>query len=71
MSDNLKQLRVSNDAIDDAAELRREVGSLRYCPPEQQKKILKWLVLTYIGEQGGLTRFGHVRRVFYSHTGRI
>jgi hypothetical protein len=45
-----------------------EVGGLQYCPEEVDKKILKWLVLTYLGEPGGVTRFGNVRHVFYSDT---
>lgn len=47
----------------------QEVGGMKYCPPIQREKILKWLVLTYLGEPGGKTRFGNVRHVFYSNTG--
>lgn len=45
-----------------------EVGGLQYCPSKQRRKILKWLVLTYVGERGGRTSYGHVRHVFYSNT---
>jgi hypothetical protein len=44
----------------------QEVGGLINCPTEVRGEILKWLVLTFIGEPGGLTRYGHVRSVFYS-----
>lgn len=44
----------------------KEIGGLNYCPEEQRQNILKWLVLTYIGERGGVTRYGNVRNVFYS-----
>ena len=29
---------------------------------------MKWLVLTYLGESGGTTRYGNIRYVFYSDT---
>lgn len=44
-----------------------DVGGLDNCPEELKKPILKWLVKTYVGEPGGLTRFGHVRHVYYSN----
>lgn len=46
----------------------QEIGGLEYVPKEQQEKILKWLVLTYLGTPGGRTRYGNVRHVFYSNT---
>lgn len=46
----------------------KEVGGFRFCPSKLCAKILKWLVLTYLGVPGGLTRYGHVRQVFYSNT---
>ena len=46
----------------------RDIGGLLYCPKEPRKKILKWLVLCYLGERGGMTRYGNVRNVFYSNT---
>ena len=46
----------------------KDVGGLVYCPPTPRKSILKWLVLAYIGDSGGLTSYGHVRHVFYSNT---
>jgi hypothetical protein len=46
----------------------KEIGGLRYCPPDSRIPILKWLVLAYIGEPGGRTSFGNVREVFFSNT---
>jgi len=46
----------------------QEVGGLRFCPADVRADILKWLVLTYIGEPGGITRYGNIRHVFYSDT---
>ena len=46
----------------------QEYGGLAACPPEQKKKILWWLVMTYIGSPGGLTQYGNVRKVFYSNS---
>ena len=46
----------------------KEVGGLIFCPESPRKKILSWLVATYIGEPGGPTRYGNIRHVFYSDT---
>ena len=46
----------------------REIGGFRHVPEELRSKFVVWCVLTYIGEPGGMTRFGHVRPVFYSNT---
>jgi len=46
----------------------QEVGGLAYCPAEERKEIIQWLILTYLGEPGGLTSWGNVRNVFYSNT---
>ena len=46
----------------------RNFGGLKYCPKETQGEILKWLVLTYIGESGGRTSFGNIRHVYYSNS---
>jgi len=46
----------------------KEVGGLVNCPADIRLAILKWLVLTYLGETGGRTSYGHVRPVFYSDT---
>ncbi|RMI19690.1 MAG: hypothetical protein D6681_02805 [Calditrichaeota bacterium] len=46
----------------------KEIGGLNYCPEIQRKKILKWLVQTYLGEPGGRTSWGNIREVFYSDT---
>ena len=46
----------------------KDVGGLIHCPAEVRKDILKWLVLTYIGVQGGRTSWGNIRPVYYSDT---
>jgi len=46
----------------------RDVGGLVHCPAEVRKDILKWLVLAYIGVQGGRTSWGNIRPVYYSDT---
>jgi len=46
-----------------------EFGGLLYCPPAARIKILKWLIILYIGEPGGRTTWGNVRNVFYSNVG--
>lgn len=46
----------------------REVGGLQFCPEDVRKKILLWLVKTFIGTPGGRTSYGNVRNVFYSNT---
>lgn len=45
-----------------------EYGGMNNCPLEVRKKILKWLILTFIGSPGGQTRYGNVRHVFYSNS---
>ncbi len=45
-----------------------ECGGLQACPPEQKRKILRWMVLTFIGKPGGVTQFGNLRKVYYSNT---
>lgn len=45
-----------------------ECGGLSACPPEQRSKIVKWMVLTFIGTPGGLTQYGNIRKVFYSNS---
>ena len=46
----------------------KEYGGLENCPDKIRRDILKWLVLTYLGEPGGQTRYGNVRHVFYSNS---
>lgn len=46
----------------------KDVGGLKHCPQPIRQEILRWLVKAYIGEEGGVTRFGNVRYVFYSDT---
>jgi hypothetical protein len=67
----MKQVGTDWAAYNQHGELLRsfkEVGGLDYCPSEVRKEILLWLVLTYIGTPGGVTRYGNVRNVFYSNT---
>ncbi len=45
-----------------------DFGGLENCPHEIRKALLKWLVLTYVGEPGGRTQYGNVRQVFYSNS---
>ncbi|OOG61546.1 hypothetical protein B0E46_16395 [Rhodanobacter sp. B04] len=47
----------------------KEYGAFAHCPPEPRQRILKWLVLLYVGEAGGRTSYGNVRNVFYSNSG--
>ncbi len=46
----------------------QEVGGLLYCPSPPRTEILRYLILTYLGEPGGRTSFGNIRSVFYSNT---
>lgn len=46
----------------------REGGGLRECPATQRRKIMRYLILTYLGEPGGRTNYGNIRNVFYSNT---
>ena len=45
-----------------------EVGGFHSCPVGPKNKILKYLVLTYLGTPGGQTVYGNVRNVFYSNS---
>lgn len=45
----------------------QELEGLTYCPAGTRLKILRWLVLAYIGVPGGVTRYGNFRPVFYSN----
>ena len=45
-----------------------EYGGLEHYPDEIRRNILKWLVLTYLGEHGGRTSYGNIRHVFYSNS---
>jgi hypothetical protein len=46
----------------------QEVGALQFCPEAERRKILKYLVLTFIGKPGGQTQYGNIRHVFYSNS---
>lgn len=46
----------------------QEVGGLAYCPAVVRRDIVEWLMLAYLGEEGGRTSFGNIRPVFYSNT---
>jgi len=59
------------DAHSSHGELLRsfqEVGGLVHCPSDVRKDIVQWLMLAYLGEEGGRTSYGNVRHVFYSNT---
>lgn len=45
-----------------------DVGGVADCPEDVARDILRWLVLCYVGTEGGRTSYGHVRPVFYSDT---
>jgi hypothetical protein len=68
---NMLKVGTNWDAYDKHSDVIRaftEVGGFSFCPPQPKKKILKYLVLTYLGSRGGLTRYGHTRPVFFSNT---
>ena len=46
-----------------------EIGGLKYCPPELLNGFVEWMILCYIGEQGGYGDRGRSRPVFYSDVG--
>ncbi len=46
----------------------QEVGGLAHCPSDVRREIVLWLMLAYLGEEGGRTSYGNVRHVFYSNT---
>jgi len=46
----------------------RDCGGLVLCPISVRRKVISWMVLTYIGTTGGRTSFGNIRHVFYSNT---
>lgn len=46
----------------------RDCGGLEQCPESVRVKIVKWMILTYIGTPGGVTSWGNTRHVFYSNT---
>jgi len=59
------------DAHSSHGELLRsfqEVGGLVHCPSDVRKDIVQWLMLAYLGEEGGRTSYGNVCHVFYSNT---
>jgi hypothetical protein len=68
---NMKKVGTHWTAYDTHGELLRsfaEFGGLENCPEGIRQEILKWLVLTYVGEPGGRTQYGNVRHVFYSNS---
>lgn len=44
-----------------------DIGGLLNCPSPPRDKIVLWMVLTYLGEQGGYGTWGRGRDVFYSN----
>lgn len=55
---------VHGDALGDF----EDIGGLTLCPDELLKDIIKWFVLTYIGEPGEQGYYGRNRKVFYSNS---
>ena len=69
--ENMKKVGTRWTAYEHHGELLRsfrDYGGLENCPPGVRLTILKWMVLTFIGEQGGRTSYGNVRNVFYSNS---
>lgn len=50
--------------------LRRfsEIGGFSSCPTPPAESVLRWMVLTYIGTQGGQTSYGNIRHVYFSNS---
>ncbi len=46
----------------------QDFGGLASCPIEVRRKIVKWMILTYIGTPGGRTQYGNIRNVYFSNT---
>ena len=68
---NMKRVGSRWTAYDQHGELLRsfkDYGGLDNCPKEIRGPILKWLVVTYLGERGGQTSYGNIRHVYYSNT---
>ncbi len=68
---NMEKVGTHWTAYDKHGDLLRsfiDFGGLENCPNGIRQTILKWLVLTYVGEQGGRTQYGNVRHVFYSNS---
>jgi len=69
--ENLRKIGVGWRGYPEHGELLRsfaELGGFASCPAALRDDFLKWMILTYIGEPGGVTSFGNVRNVFYSNT---
>lgn len=67
----MREVGVAWDAFSKHGGLLRtfqDCGGLIQCPASVRCDIVNWMVLTYIGTQGGTTRWGNVRHVFYSNT---
>jgi len=45
-----------------------DIGGLIACPDEPRAKLIRWMVLCYLGEPGGYGWHGRNRPVFYSNT---
>lgn len=44
-----------------------DIGGLQYCDDDDvAKDLIEWLVLCYVGEPGGMTRYGFRREIFHS-----
>lgn len=67
----LEEVGTSWSAYDKHGDILRrfsEIGGFSSCPTPPAEDVLKWMVLTYIGTQGGRTSYGNVRHVFYSNS---
>ncbi len=45
-----------------------DCGGLISCPPEERAKLVLWMTVAYVGEEGGYGTYGSGRKVFYSNT---
>lgn len=59
----------SNESHGELLRNLSEVGGLRVCPQEVLTAMAEWLVLCYVGEEGGYGYWGQNRTVFYSNVG--
>lgn len=69
--ENMKKVGTDWSAYEKHGELLRtfkDYGGLENCPSDIRVKILKYLVITFIGTPGGRTQYGNIRHVYYSNT---
>lgn len=58
----------SNDKHGELLRNLQELGGIDFCPDDIMYKIIKWLILCYVGERG-YGPWGNYRKVFYSNIG--